>query len=115
VATIAPEQVEQPTQAPVLSGCEIASSYDWDYRTAYAVCMAESSGDSNAVGDNYAIAGLHAPSCGLMQIRTLKGRPSCEELKDPKTNMDWAYKISNNGTNFNPWTVYTNGKYLKYL
>jgi hypothetical protein len=77
--------------------------------------MAESKGNSQAVGDNYPINGLLAPSCGLMQIRTLEGRPSCEELLDPKTNIDWAYKISNNGTNFNPWTMYTNGEYLKYM
>jgi len=80
-----------------------------------AVMQAESTCNSNAVGDNYVIAGLHAASCGLFQIRTLKGRPSCEELKDPSTNIDWAYKVSTNGTNWNPWSVFNNGKYLKYM
>lgn len=80
-----------------------------------AICLAESSGNTNAVGDNYVIAGLHAPSCGLMQIRTLKGRPSCEELKNPELNMEWAWKISNQGTNWNPWSVFTSGKYERFL
>lgn len=95
--------------------CSIVNDYAWDTKVAYAICMAESGGNSQAIGDNYVIAGLYAPSCGLMQIRTLAGRPTCEELLNPKTNMDWAYKISNSGTNWKPWSVYTNGKYLKYL
>lgn len=53
----------------------------------------ESNCNPNAVGDNFVIAGLHAPSCGLLQVRTLKNRPDCETLKDPATNIDWAYKI----------------------
>lgn len=77
--------------------------------------MAESNGRHDAVGDNYPIAGLHAASCGLWQIRTLAGRPSCEQLKDPQTNLEWAWKISSQGTDWTPWSVYTNGKYLKYL
>lgn len=112
---IAPVQIEQPKPIVEPSGCEIVSKYNWDYQTAYAVCMAESGGNTNAVGDDFVIAGLHAPSCGLMQIRTLAGRPSCEELKDPITNMDWAYRVSNSGTNFKPWSAYTSGKYLKFM
>ena len=96
--------------APVAAGCEIAYN-----NIMRAICMAESGGRHDAVGDNYVIAGLYAPSCGLMQIRTLAGRPSCDELKDPKVNMEWAWKISNQGTNWTPWSVYTNGKYLRYL
>ena len=53
----------------------------------------ESGCNPNAIGDNHQINGLHAPSCGLMQIRTLAGRPSCEELKVPEVNIEWAYKI----------------------
>ena len=112
----APEsKIEHVTEAPKPSGCEIVSLYDWDHRMARAICLAESGGNSSAIGDNYRINGLLAPSCGLMQVRTLKGRPSCEELLDPKTNMDWAYRISNKGTNFKPWSVFTSGKYLQFL
>ena len=85
--------------APVAAtgGCEtfraIVSEFDWDVRTMMAIMQAESGCTPRAVGDNYPIAGVLAPSCGLYQIRTLAGRPSCEELKDPRTNVEWAYKI----------------------
>ena len=47
--------------------------------------------------------------------RTLAGRPSCDELKDPKTNLEWAWKISNQGTNWSAWSVYKSGKYLQFM
>jgi len=80
-----------------------------------AIMQAESSCNPNAVGDTYPIAGLLAPSCGLFQIRTLTGRPDCEALKDPATNIEWAYKVSGGGANWKPWSVFTNGKYLNFL
>ena len=101
------------TSAPASAtsgGCDIAYN-----NIMRAICMGESGGNPNAVGDNYVIAGLYAPSCGLWQIRTLKGRPTCEELKNPQTNLEWAWKISNQGTNWKPWTVYGSGAYLKYI
>lgn len=102
-----------------LVGCDIvrhyANQYNWDVNIVVAIAKSESNCDTTAVGDDYVIAGLYAPSCGLMQIRTLAGRPSCEELKDPATNIEWAWKISNGGTNFTPWSVYTSGKYLNYI
>jgi len=53
----------------------------------------ESTCNTNAVGDDRVIAGVYAPSCGLLQIRTLAGRPDCESLKDPATNIATAYQI----------------------
>jgi hypothetical protein len=79
-----------------------------------AVMEAESSCNPAAVGDTYPINGLLAYSCGLFQIRVLAGRPSCEQLKDPATNIEWAYKISG-GNNWKPWSAFTNQKYIKYL
>lgn len=32
-------------------------------------------------------------SCGLLQVRTLPGRPSCDELMDPAFNVAYAYSI----------------------
>lgn len=106
----------RPAETPhSVQGCELAYNYKWDARTAAAICEAESGGASDRVGDDYVIAGIYAPSCGLMQIRTLDGRPSCDELKDPTVNMEWAYKISNGGTDWTPWSVYNNGNYRKFL
>lgn len=91
-------------------GCEIA--YNAIMR---AICLAESGGRADAIGDDYPIAGLHAPSVGLWQIRTLAGRPTAEELKDPYINRDWAWKISKQGTDWTPWSVFNNGKYLNFM
>lgn len=60
--------------------------------------------DPHAVGDNYPINGVHAPSCGLLQVRTLAGRPSCEALKDPATNIAAAYKIWQ-GQGYRAWST----------
>jgi len=122
VANNAPEQLKTlttPQNTPQTANSEAAigtGACDIAYNQIMrAICLAESSGNPNAVGDNYVIAGLYAPSCGLWQIRTLKGRPTCEELKNPQTNLEWAWKISNQGTNWKPWTVYGSGAYLKYI
>ena len=112
-AIIAPQTAIQPT------GCDAvrqeASKYNWDVKLVVAIAKAESGCNTNAVGDNYVIGGIYAPSCGVGQVRTLSGRPSCDQLKDLPTNIEWMYKISNNGTNFKPWSVYTSGKYLNHL
>lgn len=96
----------KPTQHPV--GCqnytkEIAK-YNWNVAVAANVMRAESGCNPSAIGDNYAINGLHAPSCGLFQIRTLSGRPSCEQLQDPQTNVAWAYKLYT-ASGWQPWSV----------
>lgn len=89
-------------------GCEkythIIAQYDWNINTATAICQAESSGNPMAIGDNYPINGLYAPSCGLFQVRTLASRPSCSELQDPSTNIAWAYKVYT-GQGWRAWSV----------
>jgi len=82
---------------PKTASCEefrpIFEKYPWDVEYMLYICKLESGGNVNAVGDLHPINGLLAPSCGLMQIRTLSGRPSCEELKDPEINIEWAWII----------------------
>lgn len=101
------------------TGCEpifrLIEQKNWNVQIAKAIMQAESGCNTNAVGDTHPINGLLAYSCGVYQIRTLKGRPSCEQLKDPATNIEWAYKISNGGSNWRAWSVYTNGRYLKHM
>jgi soluble lytic murein transglycosylase-like protein len=100
-----------PTPKPVVKhpmGCEnyreLVSQYNWNVSVILQIMKAESSCNPAAVGDNYPIRGLLAPSCGLMQIRTIGDRPSCEALKDPATNIAWAYRIYQS-QGYPAWTV----------
>lgn len=99
--------------------------------TAYGIVKAESGGRANA----YNPTGLDK-SYGLFQINMENNDPrnpnmgvkrneaylkkyksigytGPESLKNPNINAKIAYDISKGGTNFNPWTTYTSGKYLQ--
>lgn len=111
--------VQQP-EVTELHGCDkyrpIIARYDWDHNIAMAIMEAESTCNTNAIGDTWVIGGVYAPSCGLFQIRTLANRPSCEELQDPATNIAWAYRLFiGRGRTWQDWSVYNNGKYQRYL
>lgn len=89
--------------------------------TAIAVAMGESGLRTDAVGDTSLVDATWGPSIGLMQIRSLNadkgtGRPRDELANyDPGHNLWAAWLISSSGTNFNPWSVYTSGKYRQYV
>jgi len=118
IAEIPQPITEQPKEAPQpvavqsvpqpIIGCEqyrlLLSQYDWNVNVMQAIMKAESSCSTNAVGDNYPINGIHAVSCGLLQIRTLASRPSCDQLKDPATNIAWGYKIYTS-QGYRAWSV----------
>ena len=97
-----------PVTEPQPVGCEqyrsLLNQYDWNVNTILAIMNAESSCNTYAVGDNYPINGLYAPSCGLLQIRTLSSRPTCDQLKDPATNIAWGYKIYTS-QGYGAWSV----------
>lgn len=88
-------------------------------KMAYAIVMAESRGNAKA----YNGKGLDR-SYGLFQInmygdmgparRKQFGLSSNEELWDPLTNAKIAYKISNGGKNWGPWSTYIYGNYKTY-
>lgn len=120
---MAPKVATQPKVTPkrediTSQGCDqylpLLSQYEWDTRTAYAIMRAESGCNTQAIGDDYPIAGLHAPSCGLFQVRTLAGRPPCEALQVPERNVAIAYKLYK-ANGWQPWSVYLSGKYKQYL
>lgn len=102
-----PEPVKQPVRTASV-GCEqyrsLVDQYSWNTETMMYAMEKESSCNPNAVGDNYVIGGIYAPSCGLFQVRTLAGRPDCETLKDPVTNVSWAYKIWQSQS-YGAWSV----------
>jgi hypothetical protein len=89
--------------------------------TAVATWLAESGGRSDAYGDSGIQTSLWGPSVGVAQIRSLhreRGTGATrDELAnlDPATNLRHAYEIAGGGTNFGPWSAYTNGSYRQYL
>lgn len=100
-----PVKVETPTQVhPV--GCEnyknLVAQYDWHVPTALSVINAESTCNPSAVNNNPSTGDY---SVGLFQINLYGAnaltRPSEAELKNPATNIAWAYKLySGNGGSF---------------
>ncbi|QUQ72216.1 hypothetical protein [Kutzneria sp. CA-103260] len=115
---------------PTISAREIAQhAYDAGFRgeslnTAVAVALAESHGDTGIHGDVNLQTGTWGPSVGLWQIRSLNpghGTAAEQALRnaqanaDPAVNARHAYAISHQGTNFRPWSTYTNGAYRSYL
>ncbi len=90
-------------------------------KMAYAIAMAESSGNAKAHNGN---SNTGDNSYGLFQINMLGamgperlkqyGLSSNSALFDPLTNAKVAYKMSNGGKNWGPWSTYGNGAYKKY-
>lgn len=76
---------------------------------AAAVSMAE-----NTEGDPNVISGTN--DVGLWQIN-MDAHPQygLTWLQNPLNNARAAVEISNNGSNWNPWTVYKSNAYAKYL
>lgn len=76
--------------------------------TASAIAMAESRGDTNAIGP--------VGEIGLWQIYPA-AHPQYNPvlLKDPLQNAAAMYSISNGGTNWKAWTTYSSGAYKQYM
>jgi len=103
-----------PSTSRTLSATEIAqvargAGFTGDaLSTAVAVALAESSGRTHAVSPT---------GCchGLWQINVNVHPYTKTQMQDPAQNAAAAWKISNSGTNWKPWSAYTNGSYLLYL
>ncbi|NLI77700.1 MAG: lytic transglycosylase domain-containing protein [Candidatus Riflebacteria bacterium] len=90
-------------------------------RVAYAVGMAESGGNPRAFNGN---ANTGDKSYGLFQINMIGSLgparlkqynlKSYDDLFDPMTNIRVMIKMSNNCTNWQPWSAYKNGSYRKF-
>jgi hypothetical protein len=100
--------------------CRLVYDYsEWDGRTMYGICKAESKGNVKAVGDTtitFVKNGVtYGMSCGMLQVRILPGRGiTCEQMHDPEQNVAKAYEIWN-AQSYAAWSVYTNGRYLDYI
>ena len=85
-----------------------------DLVTATAVALAESSGNSGAVGDLTITPG---GSIGLWQVN-LKYHPEYtrDQLLDPQTNANAAFAIYQAAGNaFTPWSTFKGGQYQAHL
>jgi hypothetical protein len=86
-----------------------------------AIAQAESSNEDTARGDLGIQTSVWGPSYGLFQIRTLKQKTGTGDdrdiaaLTDPARQAKAAYNISKGGTDFSPWSTFTNGAYQKFL
>jgi hypothetical protein len=86
---------------------------------AAAVAMAESQGDPCANGDpkNPSDCGQSytSTSFGLWQIHVPAHRQYDPQLlKTPSYNAQAAFAVSLRGTDWRPWTQFTNGKYRQF-
>lgn len=89
---------------------------------AYAIAMAESSGNARAFNGN---VNTGDESYGLFQINMLGGMgperrrqfglSSNEDLYDAARNAQIAYKMSKGGTDWSPWSTYKRGEHRKFL
>lgn len=122
---------QPPVSQPVASEVHMASLMDIlrsvgfsgeGLRIAYAVAMAESSGNAKAFNGN---RNTGDQSYGLFQINMLGdmgperrrqyGLSSNDDLYDPYVNARVAYKMSNGGRNWKPWSTYKRGDYKQFL
>lgn len=101
--------------------------YDAGFRgtgliTAIAIAIAESDLDPLAVGDVSLQTDKWGPSIGLFQIRSLKPAylymepvRDATKLTDAAYNARAAFIISKKGTNFGPWSTFTQNIYTQHI
>lgn len=111
---VAPVTPPAPAQ-PVRENCDLVYDYAWDHKVAYAVCMAESSGNPYAANLQDRHNGCTG-SFGLMQIACIHGGI----IYDPRANMDKVFEIYTSTVNkgfdgWRPWGAYTSGKYKAFM
>jgi predicted phage tail protein len=88
---------------------------------ATAVATAESGLRTDAMGDIGLQNATWGPSVGLWQIRSVKAETGkgtsrdVSRLTDPAFNAKAMAAISGQGTNFRPWSTYTNNAYKKNI
>lgn len=127
VAPSEPVEPPEPTYS-VGAGCEqyrqLIAKYDWDVRTMMAIMEAESTNQKTGVPCDQSVTGdttltyeangrTYGYSVSLFQVRILQGREHCD-THDPEVNVDCAYNVWK-GQGYTAWSVYTDGKYQKYL
>lgn len=107
--TLSGEHIAE-TDTPDSIETKIMDVFGDEWEIAYAIMMAESSGNPNVIGDRH----LKKPSVGLFQINQIWHPYSTEDLQNPEFNIEIAKEIRDNG-GWERWTTYRTGAYQKYL
>lgn len=121
-----PADMAGPTITNALEIADYARRAGWPEElvaTATAIAMAESFGDPSARGDvrKGRESAKWGPSVGWWQVRALDAERGTggfrdeDLLEDRLTNAQAALAAYRERGNFEPWSVYTSGKYLDYL
>jgi hypothetical protein len=77
--------------------------------------------DPTQLGDLRLVDAKWGPSVGLWQIRTLKAETGTGRsrdiniLRDPVQNARAMFEISSGGSNWGPWSTYSDGSYRQHL
>lgn len=80
---------------------------------AIAIALAESGGSVGAINTANSNG---TTDRGLWQINSVHRQYNPQRLlTDPTYNAKAAWEISSGGTNWFPWTTYTNGRYQRFL
>lgn len=114
VATTDRPPVKPPEILASARDCSAVNGYNWNTRTAYAICMAESRGNPNATGYNT----NGTEDRGLMQVNSIHADMvggNLAELYSPATNIKIAYSLSHGGQDWTAWSTYNNGSYRQFL
>lgn len=108
--------------ATPLTGCdavraEVAKYSGWDVNIMTAIAKAESNCRIDATGDTtltYQANGrTYGYSVSVLQVRIMQGREHCD-AHDLTINVRCAYEIYKR-QGLRAWSVYNNGKYMRYL
>lgn len=109
------------TPAQVYADLRAAGASDSAARILTEIAGAESGFNDSANGDVGLESTTWGPSFGLFQIRTLKGATGSGTARDisalagdDQAQAAAALAISKDGTDFSPWTTYTNGAYQQF-
>jgi len=116
----------QYTQAEIIQILRDADIPEKDIPIMAAIAMAESRGDSDAVGDEKLANDKWDASIGLFQIRSLRNPNDPrfnkadklrvrDRLFDPVYNAKVAYEISKKGKTWKDWTTFTEGTYKEFM
>lgn len=105
-------EIPAPQVEVVKTTKDIINQYDWDKDLAYAVMMAESSGQADVVNWKDKHNGCNG-SYGLFQIACVH-ETNPELLKDEEYNVKRAYELYKK-SGWKIWGAYTNKSYLKHL